>query len=196
MNITNLDNLLNMERSLQLPPKVIWFTGLSGSGKTTLATALQQALSKRGIEKVYHLDGDHLRSGINADLGFSLADRDENLRRAAHIAKLFWEEGYWVLASFITPMNSQQARVRNVFPRSCFHEIHLSTPLETCQQRDPKQLYAKTASGDVPEMTGVKSPYESPLNPELRLNTADLSVAASVDSLLHGLDIQLEDNAK
>ena len=165
-------------------PKVIWFTGLSGSGKTTLAAALKEQLAAQGVDKIYHLDGDQLRKGINADLGFSLTGRDENLRRAAHIARLFLDEGYWVLASFITPLNRQQAMVRELLPEGRFIEVHLSTPLEVCQQRDPKQLYAKTATGDVPQMIGVKSPYEPPLKPELRLDTARLSIKESIEQLI------------
>ncbi|SEI92907.1 adenylylsulfate kinase/bifunctional enzyme CysN/CysC [Allopseudospirillum japonicum] len=168
-------------------PQIIWFTGLSGSGKTTLAVALKEQLAAQGIDKIYHLDGDQLRKGINADLGFSLTDRDENLRRAAHIARLFLDEGYWVLASFITPLNRQQAMIRELLPEGRFIEVHLSTPLEVCQQRDPKQLYAKTATGDVPQMTGVKSPYEPPLKPELRLDTAKFSIDASVQHILAGI---------
>ncbi|MBV0932327.1 adenylyl-sulfate kinase [Marinobacterium weihaiense] len=173
-------------------PHVIWFTGLSGSGKTTLAFALKEALAASGIERIYHLDGDHLRQGINADLGFSLQDRDENLRRAAHIANLFWQEGYWVLASFITPLNSQQAMIRRVFPAERFLEVHLNTPLATCQQRDPKHLYAKTTAGEIFQMTGVQSPYEPPLAPELRLDTTVLDVEAALERLLTGIsDYQL-----
>lgn len=176
-----------MDSILTKTPKVIWFTGFSGSGKTTLAQALQQSFHQAGIEKTYHLDGDLLRKGINADLGFSLTDRDENLRRAAHIAQLFLDEGYWVLASFITPLNRQQAMVRSALPEGRFVEVHLSTSLDVCRQRDPKQLYAKTASGRVPEMTGVKSPYETPVNPELSVDTTELSVEASVSLLLDRL---------
>ncbi|WP_010323468.1 adenylyl-sulfate kinase [Marinobacterium stanieri] len=168
-------------------PSVIWFTGLSGSGKTTLALAIKERLMASGITRIYHLDGDQLRKGINADLGFSLTDRDENLRRAAHIARLFLDEGYWVLASFITPLNRQQAMVRSALPEGRFVEVHLSTSLDVCRQRDPKQLYAKTASGEVLEMTGVQSPYEAPVNPELSVDTAELSVEASVSLLLNRL---------
>lgn len=116
-----------MKQNSSIHPRVIWFTGLSGSGKTTLAVALKEQLAVQGIDKIYHLDGDQLRQGINADLGFSLTDRDENLRRAAHIARLFLDEGYWVLASFITPLNRQQAMVRSIFSDEHF------IPLETCQ---------------------------------------------------------------
>lgn len=172
---------------MQNTPKIIWFTGLSGSGKTTLAEALKETLNQQGFDKVYHLDGDLLREGINADLGFSMQDRDENLRRAAHIAQLFLDEGYWVLASFITPLNRQQAMVRSILPEGRFVEVHLNTSLDVCRQRDPKQLYAKTASGKVPEMTGVKLPYETPVNPELSVDTAELSVEASVSLLLSRL---------
>lgn len=175
-------------------PRVIWFTGLSGSGKTTLALALQQRLTALGVHKTYHLDGDQLRKDINSDLGFSLTDRDENLRRAAHIARLFLDEGYWVLASFITPLNRQQAMVRELLPEGRFIEVHLSTPLEVCRQRDPKQLYAKTATGAVPQMTGVKSPYEPPLRPELRLDTAAFSIDASVQHILAGITDGSEKN--
>jgi len=168
-------------------PRVIWFTGLSGSGKTTLALALKARLAASGITRIYHLDGDQLRQGINADLGFSLADRDENLRRAAHIARLFLDEGYWVLASFITPMHSQQAQVRQLLPEGQFVEVYLDTPLEVCQQRDPKQLYARAEVGQVADMTGVRSPYEPPRSPELRLNTARLSIENCMDVLMSSL---------
>lgn len=171
-------------KDLSARPCVIWFTGLSGSGKTTLAVSLKEQLAAQGIDKIYHLDGDQLRKGINADLGFSLTDRDENIRRAAHIARLFLDEGYWVLASFITPLNRQQAMVRELLPEGQFLEVHLSTPLDVCQQRDPKQLYAKTTTGAVPQMTGVKSPYEPPLKPELRLDTAKFSIDASAQHIL------------
>lgn len=177
-----------MDTRLANAPKVIWFTGLSGSGKTTLAEALRESLHQTGITKTYHLDGDLLRKGINADLGFSMQDRDENLRRAAHIAQLFLDEGYWVLASFITPLNRHQAMVRSILPEDRFLEVYLSTSLEVCQQRDPKKLYAKTASGEVAEMTGVQSPYERPVNPALRINTAELSVGESISLLLNSLE--------
>lgn len=176
-----------MHRLTSCKPYVIWFTGLSGSGKTTLAVALKEQLAAQGIDRIYHLDGDQLRKGINADLGFSLTDRDENLRRAAHITRLFLDEGYWVLASFITPLNRQQAMVRELLPEDQFIEVHLSTPLDVCQQRDPKQLYAKTATGAVPQMTGVKSPYEPPLQPELRLDTAAFRIDASIQHILAGI---------
>lgn len=182
-----------MDSILTKTPKVIWFTGFSGSGKTTLAQALQQSFHQAGIEKTYHLDGDLLRKGINADLGFSLTDRDENLRRAAHIAQLFLDEGYWVLASFITPLNSQQAMVRNILPDDRFVEVYLSTSLEVCQQRDPKQLYARTAAGTVPQMTGVKSPYEPPLGPEVSINTAHYNIKESVDLIMFGLNEELKE---
>lgn len=161
--------------------KVIWFTGLSGSGKTTLATTLKQQMEAQ--QKVYLLDGDILRNGINSDLGFSLEDRTENIRRAAHIAKLFLEEGYLVIASFITPLNSQQALARNILADYDFTEVYLSTPIEVCQQRDPKLLYQQSKTNLDIKMTGEKSPYEAPVTPNLTLDTADLSIEQSLQKI-------------
>lgn len=163
-------------------PQVIWFTGLSGSGKTTLATALKRQLEAQ--QKVYLLDGDILRHGLNSDLGFSLEDRTENIRRAAHIARLMVNEGYLVIASFITLLNSQQALARSILADYDFTEVYLSTPLEVCQQRDPKQLYQRSSTNQDIKMTGEKSPYEAPINPELTLNTAELTIENCLKTVL------------
>lgn len=162
--------------------EVIWFTGLSGSGKTTLATALKQHLETN--YKVYLLDGDVLRSGLNSDLGFSITDRTENIRRAAHIAKLLLNEGYTVIASFITPMNAQQALARSILSDYPFTEVYLSTPLSVCQQRDPKQLYARHNTQADSQMTGIGSPYQAPIAPELSIDTEHLSVEQSLEQIL------------
>ena len=166
---------------MQHPPQVIWFTGLSGSGKTTLAKALKQQLEQNN--RVYLLDGDVLRNGLNSDLGFSIDDRTENIRRAAHIAKLWLEEGYIVIASFITPMHIQQALARSILSGYPFTEIYLSTPLAVCQRRDPKQLYKNARLNEHMQMTGIHSPYQVPLSPEIILNTAELSIATSLMEL-------------
>ncbi|MFI8750256.1 adenylyl-sulfate kinase [Vreelandella lionensis] len=175
------------KRVTSLPGRVVWLTGLSGSGKSTLAAALRERLAASGYNRVYHLDGDCLRDGLNADLGFSAADRTENLRRSAHVARLLMAEGYIVLAAFITPLNSQQALVRSLFPSDVYCEVYLSTPLIVCETRDPKGLYRRSRSGDLPNMTGVDSDYEPPEQPELTLNTELISINAAVERLMSAL---------
>lgn len=169
------------------PGLVLWLTGLSGSGKSTLAGALSERLKASGVSRVCHLDGDRLRQGLNADLGFSAADRTENLRRSAHVARLLVEEGYVVLAAFITPLNAQQALVRSLFPAGCFFEVYLDTPLAVCEARDPKGLYRRARSGDLHDLTGIGSAYEPPHQPELTLDTARITVDQAVERLLQAL---------
>lgn len=162
---------------------VLWLTGLSASGKSTLARRVQQKLFEQG-KFVVVLDGDNLRSGINADLGFSPEDRVENIRRVREISKLFFNHGAIVISSFISPYREDRERARDLFPKGSFFEVHLHCELEVCKQRDPKGLYQKALAGSIPQFTGVSAPYEVPLDPELRVRTDLLSVDESAEAVL------------
>ena len=146
--------------------KTIWFTGLSGSGKSTLSSMLKIVLESRG-DPVVLLDGDALRSGLNRDLGFSALDRAENIRRAAEVAKILCDAGHTVLAAFITPLESLRQAVRSLFRPDAFVEVFLDCPLAVCETRDPKGLYCRARKGDIPEFTGISSPFERPCASEL-----------------------------
>lgn len=162
---------------------VLWFTGLSGSGKSTVANALEQALVARGMH-TYLLDGDNVRHGLCADLGFSEADRTENLRRVGAVAGLMVDAGLLVLSAFISPYRSQRELVKSLVPSGKFLEIHIATPLEVCEQRDVKGLYKKARAGEISQFTGISDPYEAPLAADLVLNTAESSLEQSVEQLL------------
>jgi adenylyl-sulfate kinase len=157
-------------------PCVIWLTGLSASGKSTLANALERRLLAEGRHTML-LDADNIRHGLNRDLGFSTSDRIENIRRVGEVAGLMAEAGLIVITAFISPYQSDRDLVRGLVPAGRFIEVHLATPLAVCEQRDPKGLYRKARSGELPGFTGIDSPYEEPQQPELRLDTS----AASVD---------------
>ncbi len=165
---------------------VLWFTGLSASGKTTLAFELEQRLFKKGYQ-VYVLDGDNIRYGLSADLGFSPTDRGENIRRIGEVAALFADAGYIVIPAFISPYRRDRELARQA-SGDAFHEIHLTASLEVCEGRDPKGLYKKARRGDIPEFTGISAPYESPGHPELAINTGILSVEESLAILLEYVD--------
>ena len=158
---------------------VAWFTGLSGSGKSTVANAVEQALFAKGI-RTFTLDGDNVRHGLNQDLGFADADRVENIRRIAEVAKLMVEAGLVVLTAFISPFRSERDMARALFAEDEFFEIYLDVPLETAEERDPKGLYKKARRGDIPNFTGIDSPYEAPLGAELSLPAGDLSLEECV----------------
>lgn len=162
---------------------MIWFTGLSGSGKSTLAIAMERELQKRGL-LCRILDGDNIRSGINNNLGFSEADRMENIRRIAEIGKLFVDTGIITLAAFISPNNDMREMAANIIGKQDFMEIYISTPLEECEQRDVKGLYAKARRGEIKNFTGISAPFEVPAHPALSLDTSKLSVEESVNKLL------------
>lgn len=162
---------------------MIWFTGLSGSGKSTLAIALERELHARGI-LCRLLDGDNIRSGINNNLGFTESDRLENVRRIAEVSKLFLDTGIVTLAAFISPTNDIRTLAESIVGKDDFVEVYVSTPLEVCEQRDVKGLYAKAREGKVKNFTGISSPFEAPENPSISLDTSVLSVEESVSALL------------
>lgn len=166
---------------------VVWITGLSGAGKTTLAVAAERALFERGCQVVV-LDGDKLRSGLCADLGFSLPERSENIRRFGETARLFYEAGQIVLVSAISPLRADRDRARALIPSPYFLEVYCRCPLAVCEQRDPKGLYRKARAGLLPEFTGISSPYEVPEAPELLVDSAQSSVAQEVARLLDELE--------
>jgi bifunctional enzyme CysN/CysC len=161
---------------------VMWFTGLSGSGKSTLAVELERRLFSVGYQ-AYVLDGDNVRHGISADLGFSPEDRTENIRRIGEAASLFARAGFVVITAFISPYCSDRDRARAIDPDH-FHEVYVKADLETCERRDPKGLYARARRGEIPEFTGISAPYEAPEAPELVVDTAANDVDACVDGLV------------
>lgn len=166
--------------------KVIWFTGLSGSGKSTLANALDRALHQAG-KHTYILDGDNIRHGLNRDLGFSDADRIENIRRIAEVSKLMLDAGLIVMTAFISPFRAERDMARELIGADNFIEIYVNTPLDICETRDPKGLYKKARAGLIRNMTGINSAYEPPDKPELIINTAQLDASTQLISKLKGL---------
>lgn len=162
---------------------MVWFTGLSGSGKSTLAIALERELHRRGLF-CRMLDGDNIRSGINNNLGFSEEDRVENIRRIAEVARLFIDTGVITIAAFISPTNRLRQMAADIIGREDFLEIFVSTPLQTCEKRDVKGLYAKARRGEITNFTGISAPFEAPEHPALTLDTSHLSVEEAVDRLL------------
>jgi len=164
-------------------PAVLWFTGLSGSGKSTIANLVERRLHEQGV-RTFLLDGDNVRHGLNKDLGFTDADRVENIRRVGEVAKLFTEAGLVVLCSFISPFRAERRMVRELLPEGDFIEVFVDTPLEDCMKRDPKGLYAKAVKGEIANFTGVTSPYEPPKKAELVLPTGDLSAGEAAEKVV------------
>ncbi|RZJ13015.1 MAG: adenylyl-sulfate kinase [Rubrivivax sp.] len=165
---------------------VVWLTGLSGAGKSTLAGRLEQRLLARG-QRTYLLDGDVLRTGLNRDLGFSAADRAENVRRVGEVAWLMADAGLIVIVALISPFRRDRQAVRDRFAPGRFLEVHVDVPLAVAESRDPKGLYRKARAGLLPDFTGIDSPYEPPEAPELRLPTAELSIEAATDGVFERL---------
>ncbi len=163
-------------------PATLWLTGLSGSGKSTIAYHLEQKLLEQG-HPCYVLDGDNLRHHLNSDLGFSPLDRCENIRRAAEVAHLFNEAGLIVITSFISPYLADRAKAQQIIGQQRFLEVHVSTPVDVCEQRDCKGLYARARRGEIPEFTGISAPYEEPQDPLLRINTAEISCLDATEIL-------------
>jgi adenylyl-sulfate kinase len=166
---------------------VVWITGLSGAGKTTLALALERALFDRGCN-VFVLDGDKVRDGLCADLGFALPARSENIRRIGETARLFYEAGQIVIVSAISPLRADRARARALIPAPHFIEVHCACPLAVCEARDPKGLYRKARAGLLAEFTGISSPYEAPDAPEVVVDSAASTVAQEVARILATLE--------
>jgi len=164
-------------------PLVIWFTGLSASGKSTIAGALEQILTRQGYH-TYLLDGDNVRHGLCKDLGFGDADRQENIRRVGEVSKLMADSGLIVLAAFISPFRADRRIVREILPDGQFVEVFVDAPLDVCQERDPKGLYAKAKRGEIRQFTGIDSPYETPEHAEVRIQAGEVSVATAVNQLL------------
>lgn len=171
------------EELLKQHSVMIWFTGLSGSGKSTIAIALERELHKRGL-LCRILDGDNIRSGINNNLGFTEADRIENIRRIAEVSKLFVDTGIITIAAFISPSNDIREMAANIIGKDDFLEVYVSTPIEECERRDVKGLYAKARRGKIKNFTGISAPFEAPAHPALTLDTSALSLEESVNKLL------------
>ena len=163
---------------------VLWFTGLSGSGKSTLAHAIEERLYKNGIS-TYVLDGDNVRHGLCSDLSFTDSDRVENIRRISELAKLLTDAGIITLTAFISPFKVDRDEARKRMPHGDFLEIYCQCPIEICEQRDVKGLYKKARAGEIPFFTGIDSPYEAPVGPELVINTNDVSLEDSVQEVLN-----------
>jgi adenylylsulfate kinase (apsK) len=166
---------------------VVWFTGMSGAGKSTLAGMLENELQARGV-RTFLLDGDQLRLGLNNDLDFSDASRHESIRRAAEVARLMVDAGITVIASFISPFRADRDAARALFGRGQFFEVHVDAPFGVVEARDVKGLYKKAREGLLPKFTGIDSPYEPPIDPELRLNTAELTPQEALQRILLAMD--------
>lgn len=165
---------------------VLWFTGLSGSGKSTIANAVSTELYRQSINE-YVLDGDNVRHGLNKDLGFSEADRNENIRRIGEVAKLFVDSGKIVTTAFISPFQADRDQVRALFEEGEFIEVFVDCPLEECEKRDPKELYKKARRGEIKDFTGIDSPYEEPSQAELTIHSNKLTVEEAVRTILQYL---------
>lgn len=165
---------------------MIWMTGLSGSGKSTLAIALERELQRRGI-LCRILDGDNIRSGINNNLGFSPADRRENIRRIAEVARLFVDTGIVTIAAFISPSEELRRMAAGIVGEADFFEIYVNTPLRVCEQRDVKGLYAKARRGEIREFTGISAPFEAPAAPAMKVDTSAMPLADSVKEILNSI---------
>jgi adenylylsulfate kinase len=171
------------EEALNQHTALLWFTGLSGSGKSTLAVQLEAQLHARGF-KTYLLDGDNIRAGLNKDLTFTDEGRVENIRRIGEVSKLLMDAGIIVLSAFISPFRSDREQVKKIVGEKNFAEIFVDAPLEVCEQRDVKGLYKKARAGEVKNFTGIDSPYEAPLSPDIHIPTHELSVDQSIENLL------------
>jgi adenylylsulfate kinase len=171
------------EKLLHQRPVILWFTGLSGSGKSTLADRVEQELHQRGF-KTYLLDGDNIRHGLNNNIDFTEEGRRENIRRIGEVAKLFLDAGIIVLTAFISPFREDRDKVRQLVNEGEFIEIHVDCPLEVCEQRDVKGLYAKARKGEIPNFTGISSPFETPLQAEITVHTDTEALDACVNKIL------------
>ena len=182
-NIFKQNSLISIDlrsNRLKQKPKLIWFTGLSGSGKTTLSIHLEKLLFEKGFS-TYVLDGDNVRLGLCNDLGFSVEDRHENIRRISEVSKLLLDAGIIVLSSFISPLKSHREHVKKTVGAENYIEIFVSTPLDVCEERDTKGLYKKARKGYIKNFTGISSDFEYPKNPKIKIDTTDLTIKKSID---------------
>jgi adenylylsulfate kinase len=164
-------------------PCLLWFTGLSGSGKSTISALLDRRLYNLNLHS-YVLDGDNIRHGLNKDLGFSPDDRTENIRRIGEVSKLFIDSGLIVISAFISPFRADRDLIRAMIPEAEFFEVYINAPLDVCEGRDPKGLYKKARAGEIKNFTGISSPYEPPLNPEITLSTGTSTPEECVESVV------------
>ena len=168
---------------------VLWFTGLSGSGKSTIASAVERELHQQGI-RTFILDGDNVRTGLNSDLDFSAASREENIRRIAHVSALMKDAGLVVLSAFVSPYQKDRDFVRECAEND-FSEIFISTPLEVCEQRDEKGLYAKARAGEISNFTGISAPFEEPTNPELDVPTHEINIEEATEMIVNYINTKI-----
>ena len=175
-------------------PALLWFTGLSGSGKSTIANLVERELHARGVH-TYLLDGDNVRQGLNKDLGFTPADRVENVRRVGEVANLFLDAGLVVICSFISPFRAEREAIRERVGAERFVEIFVDAPLEECARRDPKGLYARARQGELGNFTGIDSPYEAPENPALRIDTSAIGPTDAARAVLTLVERRLTPDA-
>ena len=189
-----LSNSLSLSRKVRTrikghQPCVLWFTGLSGAGKSTIANLVEQRLNLAGCH-TYLMDGDNIRGGLSSDLGFSDADRTENIRRVAEVAKLMTDAGLIVITAFISPFRIDREMARQLIGETKFIEVFVDAPLALAESRDPKGLYKRARSGDLKQFTGIDSPYEAPLNPDLRLDTEHIDAAALAAQVMARLEAE------
>ena len=182
-------NVVQADREKLLNQKgcVIWFTGLSGSGKSTLALEVENKLHQRG-HLTYVLDGDNIRHGLNKNLGFSPEDREENIRRIGEVAKLFNDAGVIAMTAFISPYRTDRDNARDLLDEGRFVEVFVDCPLEVCEARDTKGLYQKARAGEIKEFTGISAPYEVPVQPELTVNTSELTLEECTERVIARLE--------
>jgi len=169
---------------------LLWFTGLSGSGKSTIANCVEQELHKNSIH-TYTLDGDNIRKGLNSDLSFSSEDRSENIRRIAETAHLMMDAGLVVLAAFVSPYRKDREHIRNVIGDDNMVEIYINTSVEECERRDVKGLYKKARKGEIKNMTGISAPYESPLHPDIQINTEEVTIVDATKQIINFINPKL-----
>jgi adenylyl-sulfate kinase len=186
-SLSGFVSLQDRERFLHQRGCVVWLTGLSGAGKSTVARSVERALFARGNYPVV-LDGDHLRQGLNSDLGFSPAERSENLRRTGAVAALFADAAIIVLCALISPFRADRERVRDLVGAERFLEVFVDAPIEICERRDPKGLYQRARRGEIPEFTGISSPYERPGQPALTICTGDIGAADAAEQVIRLLE--------